>query len=834
MNFYTSVRQYGNEILVSGYENGKRYYKELEYKPYLFMSINNTEDTRYKTIQGNPVKKKIFSSIKEAKEFIKQHEDVDSFKIYGLTQFSYVYIFDTFKDLKYDTSSIKTVILDIETDVEDGNPDIEKANKKITAITLQYKDIIFTLGYKDYTPTKNEVKYIKCTNEKELLQQFLKIWDSDVYRPDVVTGWNIEFFDIPYIVRRISFVLGNESSKKLSPWKILETKKVINHGKEQDVLSPMGINILDYYHLYKKFTYTQQESYALGHIAMVELGEKKLDYSEYDGLDDLYKRNFQKYIDYNIHDCELVKRLDDKMKLLELVYVFAYDAGINFVDTLTSVRSWDVIIHNYLLSQYKVIPHVKREEQEVSMPVGAFVKDPQTGMFDWVVSFDLTSLYPHLIMGYNIGPDTFRGKLNNTYTIEELLDGKAKELNNYLFDNEVCFTVNSCSYTNKFQGFLAALMEDSFEKRKMYKKKMLELKENRERNNQKNTYLDNEIAKYENLQMAKKIQLNSCYGALANQYFRWYDIDLAESITKSGQLTIRWAEKYINTYLNKLLKTDNKDYVIAVDTDSLYINFADVVKVWNTDKEKTHQLITRLCETKIQPYFDEIYQKLADYMHSYKQCMHMKLEVIADRGIFVAKKRYILNVMSSEGVRYEKPKLKIMGIEAVRSSTPHSCRESIKDALRVILTKTEKDLRDYIEAFREKFYKMPFEDIAFPRSVNGIDKYTSELDIYTKGTPIHVRGALVYNHFLKKMKLDKKHNPIYDKEKIKFCYLTLPNPVHSNIISVPSDLPKQFNLHKYIDYDTQFEKAFLDPIETIVTCINWKIKETHTLEEFFV
>lgn len=831
MNFYTSVRQHKNKILVSGYENGKRYYKQVDYKPYMFVLDEKDETTKYKTIHGQPVKKRQFTSIKEARKFLDRYDDVENLKLFGLTTFPYVYIFDTFKDLKYDVSFIKTCILDIEVDVEDGNPDIDTANKKITAITLQYKDITFTLGYKDYKPNEDKVKYVKCENEKALLQKFLKIWNSDVYRPDVITGWNVEFFDIPYIVRRLTIILGEDEAKKISPWEILETKTVMNHGKDQEVLSPMGINILDYYHLYKKFTYSQQESYALGHIAMIELGEKKLDYSEYDGLDDLYKRNFQKYIDYNIHDCELVKRLDDKMKLLDLVYVFAYDAGINFADTLTSVRSWDVIIHNYLLSQNRVIPYVKRSDDEVSMPVGAFVKDPQVGMFDWVVSFDLTSLYPHLIMGYNIGPDTFRGKLNNTYTIEELLEGKAKELDEYLTENEVCFTPNSCTYTTKFQGFLAALMEDSFEKRKMYKKKMLELKESRER--QKNTYLDNEIAKYENLQMAKKIQLNSCYGALANQYFRWYNIDLAESITKGGQLTIRWAEKYINEYLNKILKTENVDYVLAVDTDSLYINFSQVVKVWNVDKERVHDLLTKLCETKIQPYFNQIYENLAKYMHSYKQCMHMKLEVVADRGIFVAKKRYILNVLSSEGVRYEKPKLKIMGIEAVRSSTPQSCRDSIKEALKVIITKTQEELRDYIENFRKKFFNMSFEDIAFPRSVNGLDKYASELDIYAKGTPIHVRGALIYNHVLKKNNLEKKHTLIYDKDKIKFCYLSMPNPVHSNIISVSTDLPKEFGLDKYLDYETQFQKAFLDPIETILSTIGWKLKEVHTLEDFF-
>lgn len=837
MHFYTHVKQHRNKILLAGYEGGKRYFKEINYKPYLF--ISSQTDSKYKTIQGQPVKKIVFDSIPKARDFIQKYEDVDGINFYGLTNFPYVYIFDTFKEIKYDTSLIKTAILDIEVSTADGNPDIDAADKEVTAITCQYNNIIFTFGLKDYTVTDSKVKYFKCKDEKDLLEKFVKLWSSDVYRPDVVTGWNVEFFDIPYLIRRITKVLSEEEAQKLSPWKLLEEKTITFNGRDNVVSFPVGINILDYFHLYQKFTYSQQESYKLDHIAFVELGENKLDYSEYESLDDLYNKNFQKFIDYNIHDCELVRRLDEKMKLLELVYVFAYDAGINFADTLTSVRSWDVIIHNYLLTYKKVVPHIPRKsETENRIPVGAFVKDPKIGMHDWVVSFDLTSLYPHLIMGYNISPDTFRGKLKNTYTIEELLEGKASELHDYLLDNDVSFAANSCTYTKKFQGFLGALMEDLFEKRKMYKKEMLKFKEEREKNGligPNNPYINNMIAKYENLQMAKKIQLNSCYGALANQYFRWYDLNYAESITISGQLTIRWAEKYLNEYLNTLLKTDNVDYVIAVDTDSLYVKFSDVVKKSGLyDKNKIHDMLTNLAEKKIQPYFDKTYQNLSNYMNCYKQCMNMKLEIVSDRSIFVAKKRYIANVLSSEGVKYETPKMKIMGIEAVRSSTPSSCRSSIKDALKIIMTKTEDDLREFIEEFRDKFKQMTFEDVAFPRSVNGLNKYKDEVSVFKKATPIHVRGALIFNKILTDKQLDKKYSVIFDRDKIKFCYLSVPNPVQSNVLAIASTLPKELKLDKYIDYDTQFEKAFLDPMKTILDAIGWRLKKENTLENFFI
>lgn len=830
MHFYTNVKQHKNKLLVCGYDNGKRYTKEINYRPYLFVS--GGEDTPYKTIHGQPVTKKHFDSISKARDFIQKYEDVDGIQFYGMTLFPYVYIFDTFPDIKYDPSLIKTCILDIEVSTEDGNPDIEAADKEVTAVTCQYKNITFTFGCGDYTATNETVKYIKCKNEEDILRKFVKLWSSDNYRPDVVTGWNIEFFDIPYMVRRISRILGEDEAKRLSPFELLETKTVISRGREQTVYVPVGLNILDYYHLYQKFTYSQQESYKLDHIASIELGEKKVDYSEYGNLNDLFQKNYQLFIDYNIHDCELIKRLDDKMKLIDLVYAFAYDAGINFADALTSVRSWDVIIHNYLLKYKKVVPHVPRKEAESRIPAGGFVKDPQIGMFKWIASFDLTSMYPHLIMGYNISPDTFRGKITREYSVDEFLAGQEQEIRSYLDENNVALAASGCVYSRDFQGFLGALMEDMFQKRKEYKSKMLELMKQKEVEHSQE--IDDQISKYNNLQMAKKIQLNSAYGSLANSYFRWYDLKYAESITLSGQLTIRWAEKNINEYMNRLLKTEGKDYVVAVDTDSLYVNFSDIVeKSGLTDVQQIHDMLTKLSELKIQPFFNKIYEQLSNNLNCFKQTMHMKLEIISDRSIFVAKKRYIANVLSSEGIVYEKPKLKVMGIEAVRSSTPFSCRQAIKDALKIILTQTEDDLRTYIEDFRVKFSSMPFEEVAFPRGVNGVDKYTDTVRIFKTGTPIHVRGALIYNKMLEDSGLNKKYTPIYDKDKIKFCYLALPNPLKSNVISVGSEMPKEFALDKYIDYDTQFEKAFLDPIRTILDAIGWGLEKRNTLERFF-
>jgi DNA polymerase elongation subunit (family B) len=346
-----------------------------------------------------------------------------------------------------------------------------------------------------------------------------------------------------------------------------------------------------------------------------------------------------------------------------------------------------------------------------------------------------------------------------------------------------------------------------------------------------------EIARCNNIQMSKKISLNSCYGSLGNAYFRYYKLTNAEAITLSGQVAIRWIENKLNQYLNKLLKTKEVDYVIASDTDSVYLNMGPLVETVYKGREKTTQSVVsfldKVCQVELEKYIESCYQELADYVNAYDQKMQMKRENIADRGIWTAKKRYILNVWDSEGVRYEEPKLKIMGLEAVKSSTPAPCRQMIKDALKIVMTKTEDDMISFIDSFRKKFNQLPPEEISFPRSISDVDKHRSSSTLYNKGTPIHVRGALLYNHLIKEKKLDKKYARIQNGEKIKFCYLKLPNPIHENVISYIQEFPKELGLDKYVDYDLQFNKAFLEPMKVILDSIGWKVEKTVNLESFF-
>jgi DNA polymerase elongation subunit (family B) len=819
----------GDKMYIRGYDMGLRVKDVVNYKPYLFI---NKPNGNYKTLEGKSVDKLNFDSIRDARDFIEKYEEVSNFDIYGLTSFPYLYIFDNYKgDINYDPKLVKIGTIDIECAADEGFPNIQKADKEITAITVRYRGKSFVFGCGEFRTNDPTIIYTKCNDEHQLILQFLNCWQAlDL---DIVTGWNIEFFDIPYLVNRIKFLFDEKQAKRLSPWHILDEKVVEFKGKQNQSYSPAGISVLDYYQLYRKFTFGNQESYKLDYIAQIELGEKKIDYSEYGNLLELYKKNYQKFIEYNIYDCVLVEKLDEKMKFIELVMAFAYDSKVNYNDTMTTVRPWDVIIHNYLLEQNIVIPQFKKQNTYESL-IGGYVKEPKIGLSKWVVSFDLNSLYPHLIQQYNISPETFVCKFENFYSIDNLLkadfkirkagpDGKS----------ELAIAANGCAYRKDKQGFLPALMEKMYNDRSKYKKMMLEAMKRYEKT--KSLEDQNLVAKYHNLQLATKIKLNSAYGALGNQYFRWFNFNHAEAITTSGQLSIRWVERKMNEFMNKSLKTSNVDYVIASDTDSIYVTMETLVdKIETKDELKIVDAIDKFCETIIQPKLDKWYQELADMMNAYQQKMQMKRETIANKGIWRGKKMYILNAWNVEGVQYDKPKLKLQGIEAVRSSTPHACRENIKKALSIIMNEDQAALQKFIADFKEQFMLLPFEDVSFPRGVKGMNKYDGrkEGSIYKLGTPIHVKGALLFNKLL----IDKKMNnipPIHDGDKIRFAYLKMPNPIQDTVIATPDELPVEFELDKYIDRELQFTKAFLEPLRSIAEVINWEVEHRSTLESFF-
>jgi DNA polymerase elongation subunit (family B) len=830
MRFYTNVYEKFNKMLVRGYEDGRYFQSEEEFQPTLY--VTSKKQSKYKTLDGLSVEPIQPGKISDCKEFLKKYENVEGFTVYGNDNYKAQYISQTYPEdeIKFDIKKIRLVTIDIEVASENGFPNVFDCAEELLAITLQNyatKNII-CFASRPYINTRNDVVYVECRDEIDLIQHFLAFWERET--PDVITGWNCELYDIPYIAGRIDRILGEKEARRLSPWGNIRRRELVIKGREQISYEVAGVSIIDYLDLYKKFTYKAQESYRLDHIANVELGQKKLDHSEFETFKDFYTKDWQKFIDYNIRDVELVDQLEDKMKLIELCFTMAYDAKINFNDVFFQVRTWDAIIYNYLKKRNIVIPPKDRSEKSDKF-AGAYVKEPIPGKYDWVVSFDLNSLYPHLIMQYNISPETILDERHPSATVDKILQRQV-DLEKYS-DYAVC--PNGAMYRKDVRGFLPELMEKMYNDRVIFKKKMLEAKQQYEKTKTKE--LEREISRCNNIQMAKKISLNSAYGAIGNQYFRYYKLANAEAITMSGQVSIRWIERKMNSYLNKILKTNDVDYVIASDTDSIYLNMGPFVETVYKGREKTTEEIVgfldKVCEVEFEKYIESSYQELADYVNAYDQKMQMKRENIADRGIWTAKKRYILNVWDSEGVRYDEPKLKIMGLEAVKSSTPAPCRQKIKDALKIVMTKTEDEMIAFIDNFRKAFNQLPPEEISFPRSINDVNKHKSSSTLYCKGTPIHARGAILYNHLIKEKKLDKKYAKIQNGEKIKFCYLKLPNPIRENVISYIQEFPKEFGLDKYIDYDLQFSKAFLEPMKVILDAINWKVEKTVNLESFF-
>jgi DNA polymerase elongation subunit (family B) len=844
-SFYTNVQVYGSKILYRGIENGKKIRGRVEYNPTLFVPAK--KPTKFTTVTGEYVDRILPGNIRDCRDFVKQYEGVENFRIYGNQKYEYAFIADQHpQDVDWDMDHISVCNIDIEVGSENGFPEPDDANEPITAITYKMGDKFIVFGCGAFNNSREDVQYIKCRDEIDLIKRFIDEWSGNY--PDIITGWNIKLFDIPYIVNRIKKLLGEDEAKRLSPWNVLNEREVnFGPGRQFNTYVMLGISALDYIDLYQRYAPEgkSQENYKLDTIANSELGERKLSYEEYGNLHTLYRDNYQLFIEYNIRDVELIERLDDKLKLIELALTLAYDSKTNYDDVFAQVRMWDALIYNHLREKNMVLPPVTKHHKEPYE--GGHVKEPVPGYYNWVASFDLNSLYPHLIMQYNISPETLLEPKNyeNAHRNVILRGVDVDRLLSQSISTDglvgCTLTPNGQFFKTDKQGFLAEMMETMYNDRSKYKKKAIEAKKEleTEKDPSKRFEIEKRIARYNNLQLAKKVCLNSAYGALGNEYFRFFDLRQAEAITTAGQLSIRWIEKKLNEYMNKILKTEGEDYVIAADTDSIYLNLdrlvCKTVKETNPSSSASEVIayMDKICEAKIQPFIDKSYAELANYVHAFDQKMIMKREALADKGIWTAKKRYILRVHNNEGVQYAKPKLKVMGLEMIKSSTPAACKEKLWEAIEIIFNKDEDAIIDFIENFRDEFKKNDPVDIAFPRGVNGLFKFSDKTTIYGKGCPIHVRGSLIYNHMIRKLKLEKKYEFIKEGEKIKFIYLKEPNHVQSNIISFVNTIPPEFDLERYIDYDTQYEKSFVEPLKIILDSIGWKSEHVSSLSAFF-
>jgi DNA polymerase elongation subunit (family B) len=847
MNYYTNVFLAGNTIYCKEIdEHGNKKLLKEQFSPSLYI-ISKTP-TSMKTLDGRFVERIPFSTIKEAREFVRNYSEVSNFELFGQTMWQYQYISDNYpNDIEFDLSKIKILNFDIEVDSENGFPVVEKAENEIITITTKnftdnhynffyFKDGFDEVGWRKKFPER-DVIFFRFENERDMLSHFLSMWyKSD---PDVITGWSISFFDIPYLINRLKNLFGEQQAKRISPFKMISKKTEDWFGKEKETYEIAGIAILDYINIYKKYVKDPRESYKLDYVSQVELGEGKRKYIG--SLQNLYNTDFDSFVEYNIKDVELVERLEKKMKLIELTINVAYESKVNYEDVESQVRTWDVKLYNSLRKEKIVIPF-KKEHEKNDAYVGAYVKEPKPGLYKWVVSFDVTSLYPSIIRVLNIGVET-KVEKTNSFTIHDALSGNSnwlKELGKAKKNNQT-LSLNGVFYDRDRISFYSKAIETMFNDRLKYKKLAKEAKDKLEHCHDKKEKetLKNDVSKYDLKQKAVKVSMNSLYGAVGSNYFRFYDIDNAEAVTITGQFIIQIIERELNAFLNKIFKTKDFEYVIYCDTDSVYIRMETIVDLLFKNTDDTIKIINfldEICKKELQPKIDEICSNISfNMLNGMGDLIKMIRDVLADKSIWTAKKRYMMNVYDSEGIRYEKPKLKMMGIEAIKASTPKSCREKIKEAISIILTKDNDALLDLIESFEKEFYTLDPEDIAFPRGVNGIDKYTDEQGKAKKGAPYHVRGAINFNYLIKLYGLEKTIPSIQEGEKIKFLAMREPNAFQDKVISFVDYIPKEFGIDKtMIDFETQFEKSFLDPLRIIVKAIGWKMERVVDMSEFFI
>ena len=834
MKFYTACAIKGNKILVRGYKNGVRFTDSVSFKPSLF--IKSDKETKYKTLNGIGVKRMVFDTLYDCREFLKQYEDLNDSPIYGNTDFVTQYLLETYEsEVVYDLSQIKIAYFDIETETEGGFPDLRNPNEKINIIGVRISGVNYAITEKQVSIPN--CKLILVSSEKELIQKFFELLRKEDI--DVLTGWNVKLFDIPYIIGRARLFFDDKEIQSWLPFNLMKERETNIGGTDYRLFEFPGYTTLDYMDLYKKFSGTSQESYALNFIAKAELDEQKLDYSEYGSLREFYTKNFQRFAEYNIQDVELIEKLENKLRLIDLAVSIAYEAKIPFDVVFFATRIWGTICCDYLLRK-DIIPPIQTSYAKDDQFIGAYVKDVAPGLYKNVVSFDATSLYPSIIMGWNISPETCIKK-DASLSADDFLRSKKKQIPSLVEEaskQNACLSCNGSMFTNNIRGFIPILIERTFNQRKEAKNKMLELE--KEYEHSKDANLLPRIAALKIRQSVKKILANSLYGCLGNPAFIYSSPELATAVTVTGQVIIRTAENCMNGYIRHLTKDNDKDYVIAVDTDSVYLNIDDII---TQIQQKTNitdltDFVDKICEQKIQPELKKEMDLLTKTLNCSENKIFFKREAIASAGMFIAKKRYALLVQDLEGIRFEEPKLKIMGLETARSSTPAIVRKKLKDCIKIILTKTPEELRQYVNEFYDEFMVLPISDVAAPRGVKGINKYSDNTKIYQTGTPIATKAALLYNSYSKKIGIDKQYAAIKENDKMKFVFVKVPNPYgmagKDAVMGFINSPPKEFNLEKYIDRKKQFEKTFGEPLDNILQAINWKLNAQVSLESFFV
>lgn len=831
--FYTYFKKYGNKIFHRGYdENGLKFTEEVRFKPSFFIKSNNKNST-WKSIRDVPMQKLDFDDIKSAEEFFKKYEDVAGFEVQGNRNYGIQFSHSEYSNLiNYNRHLIKIGYIDIEThsDIIKGFPEVNRAEHEIVTCTFVTSDerIIcltrkpFDISNLDESISNGyQIEHHCISNERKFLLKIIEIFRREDF--DIISGWNSNGFDIPYIYKRIEKICGKEYTNLLSKLNIVFYRTYFDDGKEINECTIYGTQTLDFFDVFQKFGYAIEklENYKLDTVALHILGEQKLDYEEYGSLREFYNQNPQKHTEYNIKDAMLVKRLNDKLGFFNTVLALAYKAKTNYEETLGTVEIWDSIIYGYLLAKNICVPkHEFKSKREFA---GGAVKDVQAGLWDWLVAIDAGSLYPNTLYQFNISPETISG-IDTHCVVDDLLSDKFPEFD----DKKYILTASGLLFNKKEIGFIPKLIKELLNERGVVKgdmiqfeKELNQLKAIKEKDHDKISEVNDKIVKLEGLQLAIKILMNSLYGALGSNYFRYFDVRLAESVTLTGQAII----KYTINKINSLLQKDNNDSIdrgIMSDTDSFYFSMSYVVKDSIGDDKEKSRIIDRFFKENIEPYLEKELKAFGNKFGCVEHTVKMKREGIASKTLVVAKKRYAQLVINSEGVEYAEPKLKIIGINAVRSDTPNYIRKLFSETLKTILSKDELSVQSLIKDRHEEFKRLPYDQIAKPTGVNGLTDYYDSINVFKKGAPRHVKGALIYNKLLKDKNLIDKYELIYSKDKIKTLNLLMPNTIGYDIIGFKGELPEEFGLQKYIDYDNMWHVTYMKPMTDLLNICGWQ------------
>lgn len=827
--FYTSVSTIGSTVFIREVVDGIPNIRKEQWNPTLYVrgKPRDPNTKKFKTLYDEDVYTIQPGNIVECKEFVEKYKGVEGFDIFGQLNYSLQYM-NEYKPMGFDYKYLSSWSIDIETEIpvnENGRTyfpvpkDAPAPVLLITMVNMQTKKA-YTWGTRPYDG--NDTNYTECSNEENLLKQFLMFWEQ--VRPDILTGWFINGFDVPYLMNRITKILGEESCKRLSVWGRVHYKHKTFKGKDEYDCKIYGLQILDYRELFEKYNLTERESYKLQSIAQEELKTTKLDYSEFASFTEFYQRDWPKFVRYNVIDAQLVRMLDDKLHYIAIVTTMAYQARINYEDVSSPVKLWDAIVANHCLDEGVVMP---QQRYEISQHLdGAYVKEPKPGWYKNVVSLDATSLYPSIMMTNNISPETWVG--NCGLGIDDFLANVEVDV-----EDKYIVTPAGAIYSREKRGILPILIEKYMGMRKAAKSEMLKLQSEYEKTN--NETLHAKIAALDASQNAYKVALNSLYGGTANKYFRFFKHDHAASITLTGQFVLRTIENKIDDRLNEMFGTVGAKYLIYIDTDSLYFSLDKVFEKYGITEDKAIKAIEKLAKEKITPLVNDLCQECCNKMRSFDNKLSFKLEAVADKAIWVKKKKYALRVHSSEGVTYKKPQYKAKGLEMVKSSTPAAVRKSLKTALEVIFDKTEKETQQFIQDVKTEFFKLPYQETARQSGVNGLMDYHDRNIIYSKGCPQQQKAALLYNHYLKVFNVDDKYPAIGEGEKIRYLHLKKPNKLKDEVIGFPVDgvLPPEFGINDRIDVEEQFKKTFLSAMEILLGAIGWSTIERSSLSDFF-